>query len=242
MNERRISGGSGPSGRGHGRGSEGRHHSKRPAAREHARGEARLDRERALAELRRFLDLAVREMGLAIDCEISTAALPVAAPAARPQGSPAAASDEEQPDLQPGDLQPGAEPARVNEPEISISFRGEDAELLLERNAELLLALEHVAHRWLRLDPRLHDEVRFDCGDYRSVRLDELKLSARVAAQRVRETGEAFRFNPMSPRERRIIHLELTGAPGVRTMSEGIGDRRQLVIYPAGRGNKDRDR
>jgi len=116
---------------------------------------------------------------------------------------------------------------------ITVLFRGPDEALLLERNAELLLALEHIAHRWLRLDPRLHDRVRFDCGDYRATRLEELKLSARVAAQRVRETGQSFRFNPMSSRERRIIHLELNGAPGVRTISEGSGDRRQLVIYPA---------
>jgi spoIIIJ-associated protein len=116
---------------------------------------------------------------------------------------------------------------------IVVAFSGEDEPLLLERNAELLLALEYIAHRWLKLDPRLHDRVRFDCGGYRAERLDELKLSARVAAQRVRETGEAFRFNPMSSRERRLIHLELAGAAGVRTMSEGSGDRRQLVIYPA---------
>jgi spoIIIJ-associated protein len=116
---------------------------------------------------------------------------------------------------------------------VMVAFRGEDEPLLLEHNAELLLALEYIAHRWLKLDPRLHDRVRFDCGGYRAERLDELKLSARVAAQRVRETGEAFRFNPMSSRERRLIHLELSGAAGVRTMSEGSGDRRQLVIYPA---------
>jgi spoIIIJ-associated protein len=121
------------------------------------------------------------------------------------------------------------------EAEVAVAFRGADQDFLLERNAELLLALEHVAHRWLRLDPRLHDRVRFDCGDYRSVRLEELKLSARVAAQRVRETGQAFRFNPMSSRERRIIHLELNGAAGIRTISEGVGDHRQLVIYPAGK-------
>jgi spoIIIJ-associated protein len=119
---------------------------------------------------------------------------------------------------------------------VVVSFRGEDEALLLERNAELLLALEYIAHRCLRLDPRLHDAVRFDCGDYRTERLDELKLSARVAAQRVRETGEAFRFNPMSSRERRLIHLELAGAAGVRTASEGSGDRRQLVIYPLSKG------
>jgi spoIIIJ-associated protein len=143
-----------------------------------------LDRERATEELKRFLDLIVREMHLALEYEID-------------------------------------------------SPSGADQDLLLERNAELLLALEHLAHRWLRLHPRLHDRVRFDCGDYRATRLEELKLSARVAAQRVRETGQPHRFNPMSSRERRIIHLELTGAPGVRTVSEGVGDRRQLVIYPA---------
>jgi spoIIIJ-associated protein len=157
------------------------------------------DRQRAADELRRFVDLATREMGLDLQYEMSAAAPPGAG---------------------------------ADEPSLVVSFRGPDEELLLEQHAELLLALEHIAHRWLHLDPRLHDQVRFDCGDYRATRLDELKLSARVAAQRVRETGQAFRFNPMSARERRIIHLELTGAQGVRTVSEGSGDRRQLVIYP----------
>jgi spoIIIJ-associated protein len=122
-----------------------------------------------------------------------------------------------------------------DEAQITVAFQGADEDLLLERSAELLLALEHIAHRWVRLNPRLHDRMQFDCADYRAVRLEELKLSARVAAQRVRETGQPFRFNPMSPRDRRIIHLELNGAPGVRTASEGIGDRRQLVIYPNSR-------
>ncbi len=173
---------------------------KRPYVKDRVQGEARLDHGRAASELKRFLDLAVSEMGLAIEYEIST----------------------------PGSLTGGPE-----DTDVVVAFRGADQDLLLERNAELLLALEHVAHRWLHLDPRLHDRVRFDCGDYRAARLEELKLSARVAAQRVRETGQPFRFNPMSPRERRLIHLELNGAQGVRTASEGAGDHRQLVVYPA---------
>ncbi len=162
-----------------------------------------LDVERAKAEIERFVDLALREMNLEVEPEITVS------------GSGGS-----------GDA--GGEPA-----EIAVRFRGADEALLLDRNAELLLALEHVAHRWLRLDPRLHDRVRFDCAEYRATHLEELKLSARVAAQRVRETGLEFQFNPMSSRERRIIHLELSGAAGVRTMSEGVGDRRHLVIYPA---------
>jgi len=175
-------------------------------ARERGSAEPRLDRERTLAELKRFLDLAVAEMHLAVGWEVS-------------------ASTE------------GA--ANSEDVDIMVTFRGADGELLLERNAELLLALEHIAHRWLRLDPRLHDRVRLDCGEYRATRLAELKLSARVAAQRVRETGQPHRFNPMSSRERRIIHLELNGAQGVRTVSEGLGDRRQLVIYPTGGRSDD---
>ena len=168
--------------------------------REHTAPPPPLDSERAVAELKRFLELAVREMGLVLEFEVS-------AP--------------------PGD-----------ETEVVVTFTGADQDLLLEKNAELLLSLEHIAHRWLRLDPRLHDRVRFDCGDYRATRLAELKLSARVAAQRVRETGQPFQFNPMSSRERRIVHLELNGALGVRTESEGSGDRRQLVIYPADSNRK----
>jgi spoIIIJ-associated protein len=153
-----------------------------------------------VSELKRYLDLAVREMGLEIAFEIS---------------------------------EPATLGASAGDKDVLVTFTGADQDFLLEEQADLLLSLEHVGHRWLRLDPRLHDRVRFDCAEYRAMRLDELKLSARVAAQRVRETGLEHRFNPMSPRERRLIHLELAGAPGVRTMSEGAGDQRRLVIYPA---------
>ena len=162
--------------------------------------DGRMDREAMVAELRRFLDLALREMGLDLRYEVS---------------------------------QPAPEAAGADAPQILVNFDGPDAPLLLERQGELLLALEFIAARCLGLDPRLHDLLRFDSGDYRALRLEELKLSARVAAQRVRETHQPFHFNPMSARERRIIHLELTGAPGVRTLSEDVGERRHLVIYPA---------
>jgi spoIIIJ-associated protein len=124
-------------------------------------------------------------------------------------------------------------PAADGGADFAVDFDGPDSELLLDRQAELLVAFEYIAHRWLRLDPRQHDLVRFDCGEFRAARLEELKLSARVAAQRVRETGQQFRFNPMSARERRILHLELTGAAGVRTSSDGAGECRHVLIYPA---------
>jgi spoIIIJ-associated protein len=121
----------------------------------------------------------------------------------------------------------------LENPEILVNFKGRDQDLLLERNAELLLAFEHIALRWLWLDPQFYGRIRFDAGGYRRMRIEELKLSARVAAGRVRETRAPFRFNAMSSRERRILHLVLKEEPGVRSESEGAGEGRQVVVYPA---------
>ncbi len=166
--------------------------------------EGHLDHESAASELRRLLDLAIREMRLDVQYDVQHSA---------------AASE--------------AAVGESDAPEIIVNFHGPEHDLLLERHGELLLALEYVAVRWLRLEPRFHSHIRFDCGDFRALRIEELKLSARVAAQRVRETHQAFHFNPMPARERRVIHLELNDAPGVRTESEGAGDHRHLVVYPA---------
>ena len=58
-------------------------------------------------------------------------------------------------------------------------------------------------------------------------------LAARVAAERVQTSRQPFRLNPMSSRERRIVHLALKEMIGVRTESIGMGDERQVVIHPA---------
>lgn len=124
-------------------------------------------------------------------------------------------------------------PPDVENPELVVSFSGKDSDLLLERGAELLRAIEYLTLRWLKLDPRDSHRVRFDCQDYKTLRIQELKLTAETAAERVRKTGQAFRLNPMSARERRIVHLALKDDPSVRTVSEGTGETRQVVIYPA---------
>lgn len=121
----------------------------------------------------------------------------------------------------------------LENPEIIVEFKGRDQDLLLEHNAQLLLALEHVALRCLWLDPQFYGRIRFDAAGYRGIRIQELKLSAHVAAERVRDTHAPFRFNAMSSRERRILHLVLKEEAGVRSESEGSGEDRQVVVYPA---------
>jgi spoIIIJ-associated protein len=116
---------------------------------------------------------------------------------------------------------------------IIVDLDGRDKEILLERNAEVLKAIEHLAFRALRLDSIHHEKIHLDCGGYRALRFEELRMTARVAAERVQTSRQPFRLNPMSSRERRIVHLALKDVPGVRTESIGMGEERQVVIHPA---------
>jgi spoIIIJ-associated protein len=124
--------------------------------------------------------------------------------------------------------------ARVEgDAEVLADLDGPDKGLLLERNAEVLKAIEHLAFKALRLEPAFHEKIHIDCGGYRALRFEELRMTARVAAERVQSSRQPFRLNPMSSRERRIVHLALKEFAGVRTESVGMGEERQVVIHPA---------
>ena len=118
-------------------------------------------------------------------------------------------------------------------PEYVVDFSGPDADLLLEKNATLLHALEYVVLKAIRLDEDHFRRIAFDCQDWRRTRMEELRLMAQVAAERVIDTGDPFTLNPMNPRERRIVHMALKDRPQVRTQSEGMGPERKVVIFPA---------
>jgi spoIIIJ-associated protein len=119
-------------------------------------------------------------------------------------------------------------------PEILVDFAGPDSPLLLDRGGELLRALELLAIEMLRLPSGEHEKVCFDCQNHRSLRLQELRAAANVAAEKVRKTGTPYQFGPMSSRERRIVHLALRDQADLRTESQGEGIRRCLVVYPKG--------
>ena len=120
-------------------------------------------------------------------------------------------------------------------PEFVVELSGPDSDLLLERNAVLLDAFEHVALKAVRLEEDFFGKIVLDCNGWRDLRIQELKLTAQVAAERVMETRDPFPLGPMTPRERRIVHLALKDQPAVRTVSEGVGAERRVVIHPARR-------
>lgn len=121
----------------------------------------------------------------------------------------------------------------VENPEVTVVFAGPDVDILLANRAELLLALEHLSMEALRLPPEDHSLISFDANDYRLLRVEELRMSALAAAEKVKRTRVPFHFNPMTSRERRVIHLALRDEKELRSESVGVGPARAVVIIPA---------
>ena len=128
------------------------------------------------------------------------------------------------------DLKAGAD---HTEDGLRIQVRGEDVALLLGHNAELLDALEYLGNRVLARTSGEEAKVVFDSSGYRARREKELRLMAEKAAEKVRLSRIPFSFDPMTPNERRIIHLTLADDSSVTTESQGNGENRKVTIRPA---------
>ena len=135
---------------------------------------------------------------------------------------------------------PMAQERDWEKPEILVELSGPDSALLLERGAELLRSIELLAMEMLRLPGNEHEKICFDCMNHRAMRLEELRLAADVAAERVRKSGVPYKFAPMSSRERRIVHLALRDHQDLTTESEGEGGRRFVVVSIKGRSPSSR--
>ncbi|MCL4360477.1 KH domain-containing protein [Patescibacteria group bacterium] len=74
--------------------------------------------------------------------------------------------------------------------------------------------------------------VYVNVGDYREKREEALMIMAQRAADRALAMGRPVELAHLSPSERRIIHLTLSGDERVATESQGEGNDRVLVITP----------
>ncbi len=115
-------------------------------------------------------------------------------------------------------------------PDITVAFDGDDVEMLLDHRGELLLALEQLTLEALHIPHQDRYRLLFDANDYRVMRIEELRMSAETAAEKVKKNGKPFHFQPMTSRERRILHLALRDIEGVTTISEGVAPHRHTVV------------
>jgi spoIIIJ-associated protein len=123
---------------------------------------------------------------------------------------------------------------REDDDEGSMIFEieGQDAGLLIGRRGETLQALQFLVRMVTNRQLGRKAYVVIDIEDYRERRVQMLRRLARRMAGRVGSSGREDSLEPMSPAERRIVHMALAGHPEVRTESEGEGNQRRVVVFP----------
>ena len=112
-----------------------------------------------------------------------------------------------------------------------IDINGPDSGLLIGRRGNTLQSLQFIVQSIIR---QQFDEenirVALDVEQYRQRREDSLREMADRVANRVEQTGRSITLEPMTPSDRRVIHLFLDGREGIRTESVGYGDSRKVQI------------
>ena len=105
---------------------------------------------------------------------------------------------------------------------VRIDLSGEGGEVLLQRRAEALDALQHIVNTAFRRE--LQDDRTFvvDCLDYRRAKDAETRQMARYMMERAKSSGASQEMGPLNPYARRLVHLTVAEDP--QLASESIGD------------------
>ena len=116
---------------------------------------------------------------------------------------------------------------------IYVNLTGPDRPFLLSNSASMLNSMEFLVNKAFRGGKEEAPGIVLDSDHYRQHREAELVLLAQMAAQKVVALRKQLELQPMTPRERRIVHIALAEIEGVRTQSSGEGENRSVTIFPS---------
>jgi spoIIIJ-associated protein len=115
---------------------------------------------------------------------------------------------------------------------IILDAHGAESGLIIGKKGATLDALQYVINRIISKKPNDGPGVVVDAEGYRGRREDSLADLARRLAEKAIKSGRPVPVEPMSPHDRRIVHVTLAEHPDVTTESEGEGMFRRVVIFP----------
>lgn len=113
---------------------------------------------------------------------------------------------------------------------MMIQLTGADLGVLIGRHGQTLNSLQYLVNLAANRDTEERRRFILDVEDYRSRRTETLTALAKRLADKVKRRGERVSLEPMSPQERKIIHMALQDEPRIMTYSEGEEPHRKVVI------------
>lgn len=119
-----------------------------------------------------------------------------------------------------------------DEGELILDITGDDLAVLIGRHGKTLDALQFLVSAITVRQIGYRFPVVVDVEGYKGRQREKLESIARTSANRAARQHRSVKMRPMTPYERRIIHITLRDDPRVETASEGEGSARHVVILP----------
>lgn len=119
-----------------------------------------------------------------------------------------------------------------DEGELILDITGEDLAVLIGRHGKTLDALQFLISSITARTIGFRYPVVVDVEGYKGRQRQKLENLAFSSAKRALSQGRSVKMRPMTPYERRIVHIALREFDGVSTASEGEGSGRHVVVIP----------
>ncbi len=123
---------------------------------------------------------------------------------------------------------------RLDEDEVvHIELGGDDSHKIIEEDGRLLRSIEHLLPRLIRSKLGQGVSCTVDCEGFKEAHEEHLRSLAVRVAEEVASSQRSKLLEPMTPADRRLIHVSLVDDPKVETESEGRGFKKRVRIVPA---------
>ena len=119
-----------------------------------------------------------------------------------------------------------------DEGELILDITGGDLAVLIGRHGKTLDALQFLVSAITVRTIGFRYPIVVDVEGYKSRQRQKLESIARSSANRAASQSRSIKLRPMTPYERRIVHITLRNDNRVETASEGEGSARHVVILP----------
>ena len=116
--------------------------------------------------------------------------------------------------------------------ELILDITGDDLAVLIGRHGRTLDALQFLISVITVRIIGFRYPIVVDVEGYKSRQRQKLESLARSSAKKAAATHRSVKLRPMTPYERRIIHVALRDDTRVETASEGEGSERHVVVVP----------
>lgn len=119
-----------------------------------------------------------------------------------------------------------------DEGELILDITGDDLAVLIGRHGKTLDALQFLVSAITIRTMGFRYPVIVDVEGYKNRQREKLESIARNAASKAARQHHSVKLRPMTPYERRIVHIALRDDSRVETASEGEGSARHVVVLP----------